>query len=52
MMMEQPAASDAAILRTAWVTGKFHGEKPATTPIGSMITRLRTPSERAGMMRP
>ena len=36
MMIEQPAASAAAILRTAWVTGKFHGEKPATGPIGSM----------------
>ena len=36
MMIEQPAASDAAILRTACVTGKFQGEKPATGPIGSM----------------
>ena len=52
MMIEQPAASDAAILRTACVTGKFQGEKPATGPIGSMITMLRTPSARAGMMRP
>jgi len=52
IMMEQPAASDAAILRTAWVTGKFQGENPATGPIGSIITRLRTPSARAGMMRP
>ena len=52
MMIEQPAASDAAILRTACVTGKFQGAKPATGPIGSMITMLRTPSARAGMMRP
>ena len=52
MMIEQPAASAAAILRAACVTGKFQGEKPATTPTGSRITILRTPSARAGMMRP
>ena len=52
MIIEQPAASAAESLRTAWVMGKFHGEKPATGPIGSIITRLRTPSARAGMMRP
>ena len=52
MIIEQPAASAAAILRTACVTGKFQGEKPATGPIGSRITMLRTPSARAGMMRP
>jgi hypothetical protein len=52
MMMEHPAASAAAILRTACVTGKFQGENAATGPTGSWITRLRTPSARAGMMRP
>jgi hypothetical protein len=44
MMIEQPAATAAAILRTAWVTGRFQGEKPATGPMGSMITMLHTPS--------
>ena len=52
MIIEQPAASAAEILRTACVTGKFQGEKAATGPIGSWITMLRTPSARAGMMRP
>ena len=34
-MNAQPAASAAETLRTAWLIGKFHGVKPATTPTGS-----------------
>ena len=51
-MIEQPAASAPPTLRATWLTGKFHGEKPATGPMGSISTMLRTPSARAGMMRP
>ena len=34
MMIEQPAASAAAILRAGSSAGKFHAEKAATTPTG------------------
>src|SRR3981081_990544 len=34
MMMEQPAAREAPILRAGVSVGKFHGVKAATTPIG------------------
>ena len=45
--MESPAASEAADLGVrACVTGNSRGAKPATGPIGSMITMLRTPSAR------
>jgi hypothetical protein len=37
-MIEQPAANAAEILRTAWLTGKFHGVNAATGPTGSLIT--------------
>src|ERR1700694_2397652 len=35
MMIEQPAASAAAILRAGVSVGKFHGVNAATTPTGS-----------------
>ena len=50
--MVQPAPTAAAILRMAWLNGKFHGEKAATTPTGSRSTIWRTLSLRAGITRP
>ena len=41
-MIEQPAASAAAILRTGVSVGKFHGVNAATTPTGSVTTIWRT----------
>ena len=35
---EHPAARPAAILRTTWLTGKFHGVNAATGPTGSLTT--------------
>src|SRR5215212_4634725 len=52
MMIEQPAASAAAILRAGESTGKFHGVNAATTPTGSVTTIWRTVGLRLGMMRP
>ena len=52
MMIEQPAASEAAILRAGVSIGKFHGVKAATTPTGSVTTIWRTVGLRLGMMRP
>src|SRR4030095_6288913 len=52
MMIEQPAASDAATLRAGVRTGKFHGVNAATTPTGSVTTIWRTVGLRLGMMRP
>ena len=52
MMIEQPAASAPAILRTGVSTGKFHGVKAATMPTGSCVTSWRTPRWRPGTMRP
>src|SRR5262249_44926298 len=52
MMIEQPAASAAEILRTGVSTGKFQGVKAATTPTGSVTTICRTVGLRLGMMRP
>jgi len=48
----QPEASAAAILRIAWLAGKFHGVKAAHTPTGSRTTNWRTWSLRGGMTRP
>ena len=44
--------SAAAILRTAWLIGKFHGVKHATGPTGSRTTNCSTPSARGGITRP
>ena len=52
MMIEQPAASAPAILRTGVSVGKFHGVKAATTPTGSWITSWRIFLPRPGTMRP
>ena len=52
MMIEQPAASDAAIFRTGVSVGKFHGVNAATTPTGSWITSWRTFLPRPGTTRP
>ena len=49
---EQPVASAAETLRTAWLIGKFQGVKAATGPTGSRMTSCITPSARAGMTRP
>jgi hypothetical protein len=51
-MIEQPAASAAAILRTGVSVGKFHGVNAATTPTGSVTTICRTDGFLLGMMRP
>ncbi len=51
-MIEQPAASAPAILRTSWPTGKFHGVKAATGPTGSFTTHCDTFAAREGMIRP
>ena len=51
-MIEQPAASAPASLRTSWLTGKFHGLKAATGPTGSMITACVTEADRPGIRRP
>ena len=37
-IIEHPAAIAPEIFRTAWLIGKFHGEKAATGPTGSLIT--------------
>src|SRR6266404_386509 len=50
--MVHPDPTAAAILRIAWLNGKFQGEKPAQTPIGSRSTSWRTPSVRDGITRP
>ena len=52
MMMEQPAASAAAIFLTAWLIGKFHGVNAATTPTGSRSDIWYTFGWRAGITRP
>src|SRR5216684_6933627 len=52
MMQEQPAASEAAILRAGVTAGKFHGEKAATGPTGSRSTIWRWPALRDGTRRP
>src|ERR1051325_3308672 len=52
MMIEQPAASDAAILRTGVSVGKFHGVKAATTPTGSVTTIWRPVGLGAGVRGP
>ena len=52
MMIAQPAASEAPILRAGVSVGKFHGVKAATTPTGSCTTSWRTPLPRPGTMRP
>ena len=51
-MMVQPAPMAAAILRIAWLNGKFHGENAAHTPIGSRSTSCLTPGVRGVMTRP
>ena len=51
MMIEQPAASAGAILRTTFMIGKFHAQNAATGPTGWCSTRLREPGAR-GSTRP
>ena len=51
-MIEQPAASAADILRTAWLIGKFHGVNAATGPTGSFTSSCQMPSPRGGIVRP
>ena len=53
-IIEQPAASAIAIaiLRLAWLIGKFQGVNAATGPTGSRSESWYTPSARAGMTRP
>ena len=40
-IIEQPAASPGATLRTTWLIGKFHGANAATGPTGSLMTIWR-----------
>jgi hypothetical protein len=52
-IIEQPVASAAAILRTTWLIGKFHGVNAATGPTGSFSTIWRVARlKREGTMRP
>jgi hypothetical protein len=48
----QPAPSAAAILRIAWLNGKFQGVNAAHTPTGSRTTNWCTSGRRGGMTRP
>ena len=48
----QPAPTAAAILRIAWLYGKFQGVNAAHTPTGSRSTSCRTLGIRAGTTRP
>ncbi len=50
--MVQPAPTAAAILRIAWLNGKFHGVNAAHTPTGSRSTNWRTLGARGGITRP
>ena len=50
-MIEQPADRAPPTLRDGELTGKFHGEKAATGPIGWRSTVWRMPGSE-GMMRP
>ena len=50
-MIEQPAASDAEILRIGEPAGKFHGTNAATGPTGWWIT-VSSVSWSNGMIRP
>jgi hypothetical protein len=52
MMIVHPAPMAAAILRIAWLNGKFHGVKAAHTPTGSRSTNCRTLAFRGGITRP
>ena len=52
MMIVQPAPIAAAILRIAWLNGKFHGVNAAHTPTGSRSTSCRTFGSRGGITRP
>ena len=44
MMMEQPAPIAAPNFRAGLPMGKFHGQKAATGPTGSFMTRDRVPA--------
>ena len=48
----QPAASAGAHLRVIIALGKFHGVTAATTPIGSLNTRMRRPGCVVGITSP
>jgi hypothetical protein len=52
MMIVHPAPIAAAILRIAWLNGKFQGVNAAQTPIGSRSTIWRTFENRGGITRP
>ena len=40
MIVVQPASRDGATLRAITKNGKFHGQMPATTPIGFWNSRM------------
>ncbi len=50
-MTEHPAAMAGEILRTGFITGKFHAQKAATGPTGCCSTSERVPVGR-GSTRP
>ena len=50
--MVQPAASAGPSLRAIIEDGKFHGVIAATTPTGSLVTRMRRPAQGDGMTSP
>src|SRR6185295_19758915 len=52
MRKVQPAASAGAAFRVIMAFGKFHGVTAATTPIGSLKTRIRLPGAKVGMTSP
>ena len=48
----QPAAKAGAILRASIEDGKFHGAMAATTPVGSLVTRMRRSAQGDGTISP
>jgi hypothetical protein len=48
----QPAAKAGAALRVIIALGKFHGVIAATTPTGSLKTRMRLPAANVGTTSP
>jgi hypothetical protein len=50
--MVQPTARAGPALRVIMAAGKFHGVMAATTPTGCLMTTIREPSLKEGMVSP
>ena len=48
----QPAAIAGAHLRVIMALGKFQGVTAATTPMGSLNTKIRLPAAKVGITSP